>query len=296
MHTSTRWRPSQERRRAPIDAAWLLRSAMIYAIAPIAGATVRAMAEGRLGNGAAARAVAWLHGKHAAVCDRAEPWAHGTVVRASRYPSYYDFNVVRVEQVPAIGAEDLTAFADEALVGLSHRRVDFDDARAAEPLRAGFEARGWTAQRLVWMRHEGRREPDLAAEVVEVPYDAVHDLRVAWFEEESPGRDTRGYHAQARDVAMRRHTRVLAVCVDELPVAFAQLEHDGDAAEITEVFVRRDQRGNGRGTAVTRAAIGAAGDVRDLWICADDQGRPKELYGRLGFCASRTTIEFLRVL
>ena len=254
------------------------------------------MAEGRLGNCAAARAVAWLHGKHAAVCDRAEPWAHGTVVRASRYPSYYDFNVVRVEQAPAIGVGDLAAFADEALAGLSHRRVDFDDARVAEPLRAGFEARGWDAQHLVWMRHQGRREPGLAAEVLEVPYDAVHDLRVAWFEEEFAGWDAGGYYAEARDVAMGRNTRVLAACVDEAPVAFAQLEHDADAAEITQVFVHPVHRGNGRGTAVTRAAIEAAGDVRDLWICADDEGRPKELYGRLGFRAACTTMEFVRVL
>jgi hypothetical protein len=34
---------------------------------------------------------------------------------------------------------------------------------------------------------------------------------------------------------------------------------------------------------MTRAAIEAAGDIRDLWIVADDDGRPKELYARLGF-------------
>jgi hypothetical protein len=32
------------------------------------------------------------------VFDVLEPWAHGTIVRATRYPSYFDFNVVRVEQ------------------------------------------------------------------------------------------------------------------------------------------------------------------------------------------------------
>ena len=55
-------------------------------------------------------------------------------------------------------------------------------------------------------------------------------------------------------------------------------------------FVHPEYRGDGRGTAITRAAIEAAGDVRDLWIVADDEDRPKELYARLGFRAAWTTI------
>ena len=81
---------------------------------------------------------------------------------------------------------------------------------------------------------------------------------------------------------MSRGVRVLAVHDGDRPIAFAQLEHDGDAAEISQVFVHPDYRGGGRGTAMTRAAIEAAGDVRDLWIVADDEDRPKELYARLG--------------
>ena len=40
----------------------------------------------------AARARAWRNAAHAAVCDLLEPWAHGTVVRATGYPSYFDLN------------------------------------------------------------------------------------------------------------------------------------------------------------------------------------------------------------
>ena len=83
-------------------------------------------------------------------------------------------------------------------------------------------------------------------------------------------------------------------CTRGAPVAFAQLEHDGDAAEITQVYVHPQFRGGGRGTAMTRAAIQAAGDVRDLWIVADDHDRPKKLYARLGFRRAWTTMEFTR--
>ena len=242
----------------------------------------------------AARARAWRDGAHAAVCDVIEPWAHGTVVRATGYPSYYDLNVVRVEEDPAMDVDALIALADEALAGLEHRRVDFDGADRAEPLRAGFEARGWKAVRLVWMRHETPAPPGPDIAVHEVPYDAVHELRVAWHGDESPGQDGSTYHLQAREVAQRRRPRVLAVHEAGAPIAFAELQHNGDAAEITQVYVRPQFRGGGRGTAMTRAAIEAAGDVRDLWIVADDEDRPKELYARLGFRPAWTTMEFTR--
>jgi GNAT superfamily N-acetyltransferase len=246
-------------------------------------------------DGVAARARAWHQAAHAAVCDVLEPWAHGTVVRATRYPSYFDFNVVRVEEDSAMSVDALAAFADEALAGLAHRRVDFDLVAAAEPLRTGFEAKGWKAMRVLWMRHETPPPPGPDVSVEELPYDAVDDLRVAWHREDFPDQDAGEYHSQAREVAQRRDVQVLAVREAGSPVAFAQLERDVTAAEVTQVYVHPEHRGGGRGTAMTRAAIEAAGDVRDLWIAADDDDRPKQLYARLGFRPAWTTMEFLRL-
>jgi GNAT superfamily N-acetyltransferase len=250
---------------------------------------------GASGGGEAARARAWHHAAHAAVCDVIEPWEHGTVVRATRYPRYFDFNVVRVEDDPQSSVDDLVDFADEALAGLAHRRVDFEVVAAAEPLRAGFEAMQWKATRLLWMRHAAPTPSGEVVAVEELPYDAVRDLRVAWHLEDFPDQDPTAHYADARDVALRRHAQVLAVLEGDAPVAFAQLERDGDAAEITQVYVRPEYRGGGRGTAITRAAINAASDVQDLWIVADDEDRPKQLYARLGFRPAWTAMEFLRL-
>jgi ribosomal protein S18 acetylase RimI-like enzyme len=245
---------------------------------------------------AAARVRAWRHAAQAAVCDVLRPWAHGTVARATRYPDYYDFNVVRVEDDPGLGADDLIRFADGALAGLAHRRVDFDLVEAAEPLRAAFEAEGFRTVRLLWMRHEGRPTPSAAGVTVEtVPYDAVHALRVAWHQEDFPGLEPGRYHAQAKEVAMRRDVRVLAVHEAGAPVGFAQVEREDAGAEITQVYVGRDHRGRGLGTQITCAAIAAAGDARDIWIVADDEDRPKHLYARLGFRPVATTMEFQRL-
>jgi ribosomal protein S18 acetylase RimI-like enzyme len=244
----------------------------------------------------AARARAWRHAAHRAVCDVIEPWAHATVVRATRYPSYWDFNVVRVEGDPKLSADALAAFADEALAGLAHRRVDLEQTEWAESLRVGFKALGWQTERLVWMRHEAPAPSGPAIPVERVPYEAVNDLRVAWHGEDFPDDPIRDYLVEEREVGLLRGAEVLAVRETGTPVAFAQLASNGRSAEIEQVYVSPDHRGNGLGTALTRTAITAAGHVQDLWIVADDEGRPKHLYSRLGFRPAWKAIEALRLL
>ena len=133
------------------------------------------------------------------------------------------------------------------------------------------------------MRHESPPPPGPDVPVEEVPYDSVHDLRVAWHREDFPDQDPGEYHAQAREVAMRRDVQVLDGARGRRAGGVRPARARGHGAEITQVFVQPEHRGGGRGTAMTRAAIEAAGDVRDLWIGADDEDRPKELYARLGF-------------
>jgi hypothetical protein len=36
-------------------------------------------------------------------------------------------------------------------------------------------------------------------------------------------------------------------------------------------------------------------DVDELWIVADDEGRPKQLYSRLGFSPAWTAVQMLRL-
>jgi ribosomal protein S18 acetylase RimI-like enzyme len=236
----------------------------------------------------------WYRGIHAEFCDVQEPWAHGTLLRATRYPDYYDLNAVRVEDDPGMSADELVAVAEEALGDLSHRRVDFEHADAAEPLRPRFEELGWKTERLVWMRHETAppQGPDLA--VAEVPYDAVTDLRMTWHEEDFD-HDPSAFIEQMREVAERRGAQILAAREAGVPIGYAQLEHHDGSAEIAQVYVHPHHRGRGLGTALTRAAIEAGAGGRDLWIVADDEGRPKQLYARLGFEPAWTAIQATRL-
>jgi predicted GNAT family acetyltransferase len=230
-----------------------------------------------------------------AVCDVVEPWEHGTVVRATRYPTYFDYNAVRVEEDPGMSAEQLAAFADQALAGLSHRRVDIEVVDAGDRLRPDFERIGWLTQRLVWMRHGHGPLPATEIQVEEVSFDDVIDLREAWLREDFPDLEVGDYFVEAREVARIHNASVLAVLDSGVPVAYAQLARAGGSAEIAQVYVRADHRGRGLGTAVTRAAIEAAGDVEDLWIVADDEARAKEIYARLGFRPVWRAVEVLRL-
>jgi ribosomal protein S18 acetylase RimI-like enzyme len=242
----------------------------------------------------AQRAREWHHAHQAAVCDALEPWAHGTVVRASRYPTYYSFNLVRVEEEPEMSAGQLTSFADEALAGLAHRRMDFEDIAAADSRRGELVALGWKTTRLVWMHHD-RPLPPAAAEldVSEVPYEAADELRLAWHLQEDDGSEYERFSVAAREVSEARGVRVLTVAEGGRTIAFAQLERAGGGAEITQVYVDPEHRGGGRGTAMTRAAVLAAAGAEDVWIVADDEDRPKELYGRLGFTGVWHSMECL---
>jgi predicted GNAT family acetyltransferase len=242
-----------------------------------------------------ARAREWWRAHQAAVCDASEPWAHGTVLRASRYPTYYSFNLVRVEKDPAMDAAELAAFADRALADYRHRRIDFEQIEPAQARRSALERLGYKATALVWMRHEDPAAVDggEGVEVEEAPYDEVDALRVAWNQEDFDDGFAfdEEFRAGAREVAMTRDARVLVVRDGDEPIAFAQIERSGEQAEITQVFVHPDYRGGGRGTAMTRAAIRAGAGAADLWIVADDEDRPKRLYERLGFTPVCRTME-----
>jgi GNAT superfamily N-acetyltransferase len=243
----------------------------------------------------AAQARDWRRGALNAICDRVEPWDLGVVARSSRYPEYYEFNVVQVREDPGGDVQGLIDFADLALAGLEHRRIDFEHAEHGATMREEFERRGWKSTRLLHMWHEGERTGGEDAKVQEVPYDAVQPLRVDWHEEDFPGVDASGFYGHAREVALARGARVLAVFDEGAPIAYTQIECARDAAEVMDVYVRADRRGHGLGTAVTSAAIRSAPPVRDLWISADDEDRPKHLYARLGFRPVTTAMQFLRL-
>ena len=100
----------------------------------------------------AERAIAWRHRSHGLVCDVVEPWEHGTAVRCTAHPGFWDYNSLRLEGPdPGASADDLAAIADRVQDGLRHRRIEIEDEAAGVRLRPGFDRLGWRTTRLVWL-------------------------------------------------------------------------------------------------------------------------------------------------
>lgn len=236
-------------------------------------------------SGPRERAIAWRHAEQARVCDVVEPWEHGTAVRCTRLPEFWNYNSLRVEGVaPALGVDMLVHAADVLQGDLGHRQVEVEDEATGARLLAGFEALGWTSERLAWMLLPG--PPALGPEFDEVPFAATRPLRLEWTRTAPWAPDERAAQrfADAEDeVAAIRGTRALvARDVDGATIAFAAFIANGDGAEIEQAYVAPAHRGRGTGGALVAAAARvAAADA--TFIVADDDGAPKRLYARLGF-------------
>lgn len=248
----------------------------------------------------AARAIAWRHGYHAAVCNRIEPWAHGTAVRADDVPSYYEFNLARVAGPdPGLDAEALAAAAEPALAGLGHRRIEVEDTAAGERVAPGFAAMGWIVERLAYLSRElpgpelsGRHGAELRIE----PFEASRSLRRAWQGESTWGEEA-DFTLVEEQAAAPRGTRAAVGYLDGEPAGFAGFSAYGETAEIETVFCLPERRNGGLGGDLVARALAEAhaGGARHALIEADDDGHSKRLYERLGFRTVWVRYVFTRV-
>lgn len=250
---------------------------------------------------ARAEAIAWRHGRHALVCDRIEPWAHGTAVFATDLPTFYDYNLLRVEGPdPGIGAADLAKHADGVQDGLGHRRIEVEHEGAGLRLRPGFEALGWHCERLAWLYRTGAapeiRVPD-GFSLREAHFEDTRPLRHAW-QGETPFAETEAFAALEETAAARRGARAVLGCGDDgdgEPAGFTAYSADAGTVEVELVFCLPERRGGGLGGALVARALADAG-VPEQFIEADDAGDSKRLYERLGFRTVWRRHVFTRVL
>ena len=233
------------------------------------------------------QAVACRHANHDLVCDRIEPWAYGTHVRASRYPTYFDLNCLRLEHgEPQAG--ELLALADELLADLGHRKIEVEDEGLGDRLRPGFDAAGWRTSRLVWMVLAG--PPDApVGEHEEVEYRDIRELRAEWANDFSP-EEIAAFAPVEEEVAGLLRCRTFIARVDGRPAAFVLFSEA--VREIRLVYTSPAARGRGLARVLVGAAARAIGD--HVVLVADDEDSPKRLYERIGFRPAWTMWEMTR--
>jgi GNAT superfamily N-acetyltransferase len=200
-----------------------------------------------------------------------------------------------------VDADQLVAAVDDLYGGFLHRRAVVESDETGARLVRGLSPAGWLAERDVYMllRRERDRAPD-AGLAVEV--DAVrHRLaEAAGIREEPYGRDEEVVEQlvgmRAALAAAVPATRFFVGQADGVDAAVTTLYSDGATAQVEDVATLRDYRRRGLARATVSAAIDAALEMghESVFIVADDDDWPKDLYARLGFDPIGRTWAFTR--
>lgn len=215
----------------------------------------------------------------------------GMAVLEPALPRRHDSNYLLVERIPlGAGAQEIAAETDRILggAGLKHRAAFTFDQALGEKLEPQFRELGWNVRHHIWMAQlrEPERETDLSVveEVGEAelrPGRTAEIVRYPWGSEEVA--------KQLLDAKLllgkRAETRFFGVRAEGEIVSWADLYVAQGVGQVEDVATKEEHRGEGYASAVVlRAAQEARAAGADLvFLVADEDDWPKELYERLGF-------------
>jgi GNAT superfamily N-acetyltransferase len=225
----------------------------------------------------------------AAASQRADPHPLGLMLRDDALPRVWVHNQLHVTG-PAGDIDDLVRVLDEHYGQLTHRRVVLEDEVEGERLADGFRNRGWVVDRTVYMALREPRdhdpEPGLAIEVTEEEQRLTERKTLS----EAPFAGDTDVVRMLIDARAEQH-RLVDRC--HYVVGVADGEHVGDTkvyvaggvAQVEDVGTLEAFRRRGIARAMVSLAVDLAlkSDPELVWIAADDEDWPKELYGKLGF-------------
>jgi ribosomal protein S18 acetylase RimI-like enzyme len=232
--------------------------------------------------------------------SRAVPFRYGTAVFTPELPLRYDSNYLLVDAVPdGVSATELADEADriQGAAGLEHRLLFFRNAVLGERFAPELIRLGWRRDRHVLMAHRRASERDIDTSIVSEVTDAM--LRPA------RARQIRSYPWGSAEVARqlldakRRipvETHFFAVVADGSIASYGDLYLDGDIAQIEDVATMPEQRGRGYASAVVLRAVevARAAGAELVFLVADAEDWPKQLYERLGFDEIGANLKLLR--
>lgn len=250
-----------------------------------------------------ARAISFEEALRNRCAERILPFAFGRALFNDSLPLVWDLNVLRVDEPARATAEVLVAEADrlQGEAGHGHRRLAVNEERAGDALADPFRSLGWRVDRFLIMgwRGEGERVADTAAAVEEVDGAALTPLREAIIRAQSwaTSEDVTRMVVEATRLAGREgNARHFAVRTNGEVASAADLYSDGRTAQVEDVATSAEFRGRGYATAVVlRAVEEALATGHDfVFLVADAEDWPKELYVRLGFAPLGHTWTFLK--
>jgi ribosomal protein S18 acetylase RimI-like enzyme len=214
--------------------------------------------------------------------ERQESSSVGTAIFDEKVPRRLDSNLLRVERE----ADPETVRAEAERLG--RRMIFAPDSELGERLVPYFQELGWLVRRHVLMAQ--LREPEREADVSLVAEVEEPDLRAArhqvvtgqpWAAPEVMAQLFAGKELIGRRV----RARYFAIVLDGEIVSYTDLYQDGADAQIEDVGTLREHRDHGYASSVVLAAIevARADGAEFVFLVADLEDWPKELYRRLGF-------------
>jgi ribosomal protein S18 acetylase RimI-like enzyme len=225
---------------------------------------------------------AWAFLERGDMAGEARASSVGTAFYDHEIPLRLDSNYLRVEQQAE--PEDALAEAQR----LERRMVVVPDAELGERLAPFFADRGWLVRRHVLMAQH--REPDRTADLSRIEEVEEAELRpprqrvVAGEPWGKPEVMAQLFAAKHR-IGERVRARFFALKVDGEVASYTDLYQDGSEAQVEDVGTLPEHRERGYATAVVLAAIAAARTegAEFVFLIADLEDWPKELYRKLGF-------------
>ncbi len=235
------------------------------------------------------------------LCTRRELFAFGTAYFDEHHRDRFVSNFLCADKdLGRSTAEALLSAADEILggAGYAHRTVLLRDEAHAAPMAPAFVEAGYSAEPTVLMalRREPHRAPSI--DVDEVPFERARPVI-----HETYRRDERlePHHVEQFTDQHGHYERAVGArfflgCVGDEAAGVCELWIEGADALVEHVDTLEEFRNRGVARSVVLAAVQAAKDARAerIFIDADDNDWPKELYGRLGFDRLGREWKFIR--
>lgn len=236
---------------------------------------------------ARATALAFMRDTLAASADAREEHAWGALLLTPSLDAVWALNQVFVERrEPDLTLADLDALFAERFAGGRYASAFLEDEATGERIEAEARAAGWKVEHELVM--ELRREPDRRADTSGVREGAMDELRALadrWFAEDFAAQGPEALR-QLGEFSNRewdaRPTRGFVAADGQ---AMCKLWSDGRVAQVEDVYTAPEARGGGHARAlVTHASdVARAGGHELVFIVADDDDTPKDLYERLGY-------------
>ena len=249
-------------------------------------------------NVALGRALEFMHRLQDRCADLREPFEWGTFLSSPALPLVWDLNFARIETHEVADAAEIV----EVVQGLPwpasarHRKVTVDDEPTGRRLVPGFAQLEWQTGGLLFMVLTGGPPPPPTTPVREISGEERADALVTFLPQVGTKPETlHQIIASRRVVEQVIEVRRFAAFVDGEAASMCELFLEGGIAQVEDVATVERFRKRGLATAVVLEAVAAAraAGAEFVFLIADADDWPKEMYARLGFEEVGRTYEFM---